>query len=106
MPGRRSARRPNAPAAPVNASATPHTAGQPAHAHALPASAAPSAPPTALARSAHRDGLRVVRTAGLETRINIWFVHGALPGRLLRPVTLLRDALAEVLAQENEVGSG
>ncbi|KVR09908.1 LysR family transcriptional regulator [Burkholderia ubonensis] len=63
------------------------------------------ASPTALARSAHRDGLRVVRPSGLETRINIWFVHGALPGRLLRPVTLLRDALAEVLAQENEVGS-
>ncbi|PCE30891.1 LysR family transcriptional regulator [Burkholderia ubonensis] len=63
------------------------------------------ASPAALARSTHRDALRVVSTSGLETRINIWLVHGALPGRLQRPVTLLRDALAEVLAQEKLMGS-
>lgn len=61
--------------------------------------------PNALARSAHRDALRVVETVGLETRINVWIVHGALPGRLVRPVALLRDALAEVLDRENTVGS-
>ena len=48
-------------------------------------------------RAAHRDALRVVETVGLETRINVWIVHGALPGRLVRPVALLRDALGEVL---------
>ncbi|KVK87143.1 LysR family transcriptional regulator [Burkholderia cepacia] len=63
------------------------------------------AAPNALARSAHRDALRVVETVGLETRINVWIVHGALPGRLVRPVALLRDALGEVLARENRVGS-
>ncbi|WP_455776140.1 substrate-binding domain-containing protein, partial [Burkholderia stabilis] len=63
------------------------------------------APPNALARSAHRDALRVVETAGLETRINVWIVHGALPGRLVRPVALLRDALAEVLDGEIRKGS-
>ncbi|KVL41364.1 LysR family transcriptional regulator [Burkholderia sp. MSMB1835] len=64
------------------------------------------AAPNALARSAHRDALRVVETTGLETRINVWIVHGTLPGRLARPVALLRDALAEVLERENEKGSG
>lgn len=63
------------------------------------------AAPNALARSAHRDALRVVETAGLETRINVWIVHGALPGRLVRPVALLRDALGEVLDRESRVGS-
>ncbi|KGC08145.1 LysR family transcriptional regulator [Burkholderia cepacia] len=62
--------------------------------------------PNALARSAHRDALRVVETTGLETRINVWIVHGTLPGRLVRPVALLRDALGEVLERENEKGSG
>ncbi|AOI77395.1 LysR family transcriptional regulator [Burkholderia sp. NRF60-BP8] len=64
------------------------------------------AAPNALARSAHRDALRVVETTGLETRINVWIVHGTLPGRLVRPVALLRDALGEVLERENEKGSG
>ncbi|KWF09466.1 LysR family transcriptional regulator [Burkholderia pseudomultivorans] len=63
------------------------------------------APPNALARSAHRDALKVVETAGIETRINVWTVHGTLPGRLMRPVALLRDALADVLAQELTKGS-
>ncbi|MCA7955395.1 LysR family transcriptional regulator [Burkholderia seminalis] len=63
------------------------------------------AAPNALARSAHRDALRVVETVGLETRINVWIVHGTLPGRLARPVALLRDALGEVLDRENGRGS-
>lgn len=63
------------------------------------------ASPAALARSAHRDALRVVQTSGLETRINVWLVHGALPGRLMRPVALLRDALAAVIERENVKGS-
>ncbi len=41
----------------------------------------------------------------METRINVWIVHGTLPGRLTRPVALLRDALGEVLDRENEAGS-
>ncbi|MGU7776134.1 LysR family transcriptional regulator [Burkholderia sp. MR1-5-21] len=63
------------------------------------------ASPAALARSAHRGALRVVQTSGLETRINIWLVHGALPGRLMRPIALLRDELTEVIGRENLMGS-
>lgn len=55
---------------------------------------------------AQRDALRVVETVGLETRINVWIVHGALPGRLVRPVALLRDALGAVLEREILKGSG
>jgi len=46
-----------------------------------------------------------METAGPETRINAWLVHGGLPGRLTRPVALLRDALGDVLDRENVKGS-
>lgn len=46
-----------------------------------------------------------METVGLETRINAWIVHGALPGRLVRPAALLRDALGEALDRVNRVGS-
>ncbi|MDR9177350.1 LysR family transcriptional regulator [Burkholderia multivorans] len=64
------------------------------------------APPNALVRSAHRDALKIVPTDGLDTRIGVWMVHGALPGRLMRPAALLREALGAVLAREIETGSG
>jgi len=46
-----------------------------------------------------------METAGPEMRINVWIVHGGLPGRLTRPVALLRDALGDVLDGENVKGS-
>ncbi len=55
----------------------------------------------ALARSRHRDALRVIDTADLEPGVNIWLVHAMLPGRLMRPVALLRDQLTDILKAEN-----
>jgi len=57
------------------------------------------ATPDVLARSAHRDALRVVDVADFRTGIDVWFVHGSLPGRLMRPVDLLRRSLTGVLAE-------
>lgn len=55
---------------------------------------------SALARSPHRNALRIVETADVEPGINVWLVHGVLPGRLMRPVELLRERLAAVLEEE------
>lgn len=57
------------------------------------------ATPDVLARSAHRDALRVVDVIDFRSGIDVWFVHGSLPGRLIRPVDLLRRSLTEVLAE-------
>jgi DNA-binding transcriptional LysR family regulator len=54
-------------------------------------------PPDRLARSPHRDRLRIVETTDFQADVNVWFVHGALPGRLVRAVGLLREALVETL---------
>ncbi|AIV91865.1 LysR family transcriptional regulator [Burkholderia pseudomallei] len=55
---------------------------------------------SALARSPHRNALRIVETVDVEPGINVWLVHGVLPGRLMRPVELLRERLAAVLEEE------
>lgn len=55
----------------------------------------------AVARSPRRAQLKLVDSDELETRINIWLVHGALPGRLMRPVELLRDQLIRLLDEES-----
>ncbi|AIO65699.1 lysR substrate binding domain protein [Burkholderia oklahomensis] len=60
----------------------------------------------ALARSPHRDALQVVDTVDVEPGISVWLVHGVLPGRLMRPVELLRERLAAVLEAENRRRSG
>ncbi|WP_017772052.1 LysR family transcriptional regulator [Paraburkholderia kururiensis] len=54
-------------------------------------------PPDRLERSPHRDRLRVVETTDFRSDVNVWLVHGALPGRLARAVGLLREALVETL---------
>lgn len=54
----------------------------------------------ALARSPHRGALRVVETEDVEPGVNVWLVRGVLPGRLMRPVELLRERLGAVLEEE------
>ncbi|QCP53221.1 LysR family transcriptional regulator [Trinickia violacea] len=56
--------------------------------------------PDKLARSPYRDELDVVDTVDFRAGLTVWFIHGSLPGRLMRPAQLLRDAIADVLAQE------
>jgi hypothetical protein len=55
--------------------------------------------PHQLAASAHRDALQIIDAPELSGGLNVWLVHGTLPGRLVRPLALLRDALADALAQ-------
>jgi DNA-binding transcriptional LysR family regulator len=57
--------------------------------------------PHVLQRSPYRKALRVVDVPGFDGRLNVWLAHGALPGRLLRPVALLQEALAELLADRS-----
>ncbi|GLQ99144.1 LysR family transcriptional regulator [Dyella mobilis] len=53
--------------------------------------------PEALEESTHRETLQRIEAADFHGGLNIWLVHGVLPGRLIRPVALMRDALAEQL---------
>ncbi|WP_206950832.1 LysR family transcriptional regulator [Trinickia acidisoli] len=55
--------------------------------------------PSALAASVHKDALQIVEAPEFPGGLNVWLVHGTLPGRLVRPLAMLRDALVEVLAQ-------
>lgn len=56
--------------------------------------------PSVLEHSAHRDSLRIVEVPQFAGGLNVWLVHGTLPGRLVRPIAMLRDALVEELARE------
>ncbi|EDZ97572.1 transcriptional regulator, LysR family [Burkholderia sp. H160] len=58
------------------------------------------AAPEVLGRSPHRELLQIVDVPDFRSSLNVWLVHGALPGRLVRPVALMRDALAEKLAED------
>jgi hypothetical protein len=53
-----------------------------------------------LARSPHREALQVIDVQDFRNGLNVWLVHGALPGRLVRPVELMRDALVEKLEKD------
>lgn len=53
--------------------------------------------PEMLQASAHRDALQPIEVTDFHNVLNIWLMHGLLPGRLVRPVALMRDALAEAL---------
>ncbi|AKJ68426.1 LysR family transcriptional regulator [Pandoraea thiooxydans] len=55
--------------------------------------------PDILERSAHFPALQVLDVTDFRTGVNVWFVHGSLPGRLTRPVELLRKSLTDVLAE-------
>jgi DNA-binding transcriptional LysR family regulator len=54
--------------------------------------------PDMLARTAHREALQVIEVTDFCTGVDVWFVHGAVPGRLMRAIDLLRSSLTEVLA--------
>jgi DNA-binding transcriptional LysR family regulator len=55
--------------------------------------------PDVLGRCPWRESLQVIDVEDFQTGVNVWFVHGSLPGRLMRPVELLRRSLADVLAE-------
>lgn len=55
--------------------------------------------PHQLAASAHKDALQVIEAPEFSGGLNVWLVHGTLPGRLMRPMALLRDTLIDALAQ-------
>ncbi len=55
--------------------------------------------PNVLEASPHRDRLEIVETPEFSGGLNVWLVHGTLPGRLMRPLSLLREALADALAR-------
>jgi DNA-binding transcriptional LysR family regulator len=55
--------------------------------------------PRQLAASAHKDALQAIEAPEFSGGLNVWLIHGTLPGRLMRPMALLRDTLIDVLAQ-------
>lgn len=55
--------------------------------------------PDVLERSPHRDALRVIDAVDFRTGVDVWFVHGSLPGRLMRPIKMLLGSLTAVLAE-------
>ncbi|MGA9911650.1 LysR family transcriptional regulator [Paraburkholderia sp.] len=61
--------------------------------------------PEMLARSAYRESLQQVDVTDFDNVLNAWLVHGVLPGRLVRPVALMRDALVEKLESDSAVPS-
>jgi DNA-binding transcriptional LysR family regulator len=62
------------------------------------------ASPEVLERSPHRESLQIVDATDFESMLNIWLVHAALPGRLVRPVALMRDALEAMLGDQRSFG--
>lgn len=55
--------------------------------------------PDMLARTAHRPALQVLEATDFHTGVDVWFVHGSVPGRLIRAIDLLRSSLTEVIIQ-------
>jgi DNA-binding transcriptional LysR family regulator len=53
--------------------------------------------PDALRRSAYRESLREIEVTDFHSRVEVWFLHGTLPGRLVRPVEMLLDSLSGTL---------
>lgn len=62
--------------------------------------------PAVLAASPYRDKLQSIEVDGFEGNLNVWLLHGSLPGRLMRPVALLREALIEVISAAAELPAG
>jgi len=58
------------------------------------------AAPEVLARSPHRNALQIVDVPEFNSGLNVWLVHAVLPGRLVRPVAVMRDALIETLERD------
>ncbi|MFL9944384.1 LysR family transcriptional regulator [Paraburkholderia agricolaris] len=58
--------------------------------------------PEMLERSAYRESLQRIDVTDFHNVLNVWLVHGMLPGRLVRPVALMRDALVEKMESDLE----
>jgi DNA-binding transcriptional LysR family regulator len=56
--------------------------------------------PDMLERTVHRPALQVIETTDFRTGVDVWFIHGSVPARLMRAIDLLRSALTEVLAKD------
>ncbi|PZR42876.1 LysR family transcriptional regulator [Paraburkholderia fungorum] len=56
--------------------------------------------PEMLERSAYRESLQRIDVTDFHNVLNVWLVHGMLPGRLVRPVALMRDALVEKMESD------
>ncbi len=54
--------------------------------------------PDMLERSAHRQDLQVIDTTDFRVGVDVWFVHGPVPRRLMQAVDLLRQSLAQALS--------
>ncbi|MFL9866087.1 LysR family transcriptional regulator [Paraburkholderia fungorum] len=61
--------------------------------------------PEMLARSTYRESLQLIEVTDFNNVLNVWLVHGMLPGRLVRPVALMRDALVETMESASAVPS-
>lgn len=56
--------------------------------------------PDMLERTVHRPALQVIETTDFRTGVDVWFIHGSVPARLMRAIDLLRCALTEVLTKD------
>lgn len=57
--------------------------------------------PQALERGRYRDRLKVIKSPDYTGGLDVWLAHGALPRRLLKPVELLRDTLANAVSESH-----
>ncbi|WP_158938582.1 LysR family transcriptional regulator [Burkholderia sp. S171] len=55
--------------------------------------------PDILERTVHRPALQVIEATDFRTGVDVWFIHGSVPGRLMRAIDMLRGSLTEVLAK-------
>jgi DNA-binding transcriptional LysR family regulator len=55
--------------------------------------------PDMLERTVHRPAIQVIETTDFRTGVDVWFIHGSVPARLMRAIDLLRCALTEVLTK-------
>jgi DNA-binding transcriptional LysR family regulator len=62
--------------------------------------------PDMLERTVHRPALQVIETTDFRTGVDVWFVHGSVPGRLMRAIDLLRCSLTEVISGGRTVMHG
>jgi DNA-binding transcriptional LysR family regulator len=56
-------------------------------------------PPSAVAKSAFRDEVVMMRVAGIPNEINGWVVYPPLLGKLAEPIAVLRDAFSAGIKQ-------
>lgn len=62
--------------------------------------------PDTLERTVHRPALQVIDTIDFRTGVDVWFVHGSVPGRLMQAVDLLHCTLTKVLTEGEAATEG